>query len=151
MAVGFSFLGRAGAALAADPTGVVRVLATGAQPSATESWLILTEDAITVYSGKVELGTGIQTALTQVVVEELRLGVGGRPLRAGRHPAQRRPGRHRRQQDRSRTAASSCAQAAATAYQALLTRAAEHFGVPAGRLVAEGGRFRSPEATRAAA
>ena len=75
MAVGFSFLGRASSALADDATGVVRVLARGAQPSATESWLILTEDAITVYSGKVELGTGIQTALTQVVVEELRLGV----------------------------------------------------------------------------
>ena len=62
MVVGFSFLGRASTALADDATGIVRVLAAGAQPSATESWLILTEDAITVYSGKVELGTGIRTA-----------------------------------------------------------------------------------------
>jgi nicotinate dehydrogenase subunit B len=141
MAVGFSFLGRASTALAADASGVVRVLAEGAQPAASESWLILTEDAITVYSGKVELGTGIQTALTQVVVEELRLGV------ADVHYVQ---GDTRLSVSQGVTAGSKSLQngavelrhAAATAYQALLTRAADHFGVPADRLIAEGGRFR---------
>jgi len=141
LAVGFSFLGRTGTALADDSSGLVRVLAEGAQPAATESWLILTEDAITVYSGKVELGTGIQTALTQIVVEELRLDV------ADVHYVQ---GDTRLSVSQGVTAGSKSLQnggvelrqAAATAYRALLTRAAEHFGVPADRLNAEGGRFR---------
>jgi nicotinate dehydrogenase subunit B len=141
LAVGFSFLGRTGAAHADDATGLVRVLAEGAQPSAGESWLILTEDAITVYSGKVELGTGIHTALTQIVVEELRLDV------ADVHYVQ---GDTRLSVSQGVTAGSKSLQegavelrqAAATAYRALLTRAAEHLGVPADRLVAAGGRFR---------
>src|SRR5262245_2307295 len=36
----------------------------------TLAWLVLTPGRIAVHSGKVELGTGIQTALTQIVVEE---------------------------------------------------------------------------------
>ena len=140
LAVGFSFFGRTGAAHA-DETGLVRVLAEGAQPSATESWLVLTEDAITVYSGKVELGTGIQTALSQIVVEELRLDV------ADVHYVQ---GDTRLSVSQGVTAGSKSLQnggvelrhAAATAYQALLARAVEYLGVPADRLIAEGGRFR---------
>ena len=141
LAVGFSFLGRTAAGLADDATGMVRVLAEGAQRSATESWLILTEDAITVYSGKVELGTGVQTALTQIVVEELRLDVADvRYLQ----------GDTRLSVSQGVTAGSKSLQnggvelrqAAATAYRALLRRAAEHLGVPAERLIAEGGRFR---------
>ncbi|WP_028060010.1 molybdopterin cofactor-binding domain-containing protein [Candidatus Solirubrobacter pratensis] len=141
LVVGFTFLGRTGAALAAKPDGLIRVLAEGAQPSATESWLVLTEDAITVYSGKVELGTGIQTALSQVVVEELRLGVAD---------IQYVQGDTRLSVSQGITAGSKSIQiggvelrqAAATAYQALLERAAEYLDAPADRLVAEGGRFR---------
>jgi nicotinate dehydrogenase subunit B len=141
MIVGFSFLGRTASALADHSTGLVRVIAEGAQPSATQSWLILTEDAITVYSGKIELGTGVQTALTQVVVEELRLGVAdvryvqgdtmlsvGQGVTAGSKTLQE--------------GAIELRQAAATAYHALVMRATEHLGVPADRLIAEGGRFR---------
>ena len=40
-----------------------------------DAWLILTPGRTTVYSARVELGTGVQTALTQIVVEELRLGM----------------------------------------------------------------------------
>jgi hypothetical protein len=51
LAVGFSFFGRTGDAFAhGQDDGLVRVLATGSQPTATESWLVLTEDAITVYA-----------------------------------------------------------------------------------------------------
>jgi CO/xanthine dehydrogenase Mo-binding subunit len=144
LAVGFSFLGRTPTAVADDATGLIRVIAEGAQPSATESWLVLTEDAITVYSGKVELGTGIQTALTQIVVEELRLGVAD---------VRYVQGDTRLSVSQGVTAGSKSLQnggvelrqAAATAYQALLSRAAEHLGVPADRLIAEGGRFRVAE------
>ncbi|MGW1798802.1 molybdopterin cofactor-binding domain-containing protein [Streptomyces sp. NPDC001984] len=80
IAVGFSLAGTGTAA--ADTTagdgggdpGLVRV--DDPNGEASQSWLVLTEEAITVYSGKVELGTGVQTSLTQIVVEELRLGVG---------------------------------------------------------------------------
>jgi CO/xanthine dehydrogenase Mo-binding subunit len=141
LAVSFSFLGRASDALAADETGVVRVIAEGAEPSAAESWLILTEDKITVYSGKVELGTGVQTALTQIVVEELRLDVTDvryvqgdtalgvdQGVTAGSKTLQR--------------GGVELRQAAATAYRELSNRAAERLGVPAERLVAADGRFR---------
>jgi nicotinate dehydrogenase subunit B len=141
LAVGFSFLGRSGAAFADKPDGFVRVLAQGAQPSATESWLVLTEDAITVYAGKVELGTGIQTALSQIVVEELRLEVAD---------IEYVQGDTRLSVSQGITAGSKSIQnggpelrqAAATAYQTLLRRASEDLEAPADRLIAEGGRFR---------
>jgi CO/xanthine dehydrogenase Mo-binding subunit len=78
LAVGFALapaLGLADVAVAAaagadrlriDPTTHVGV---------DDSWLILTPGRTTIYSARVELGTGVQTALTQIVVEELRLGM----------------------------------------------------------------------------
>ncbi len=50
------------------------VFETGAAPAANQldSWLAINADGtITVYSGKVELGTGVSTALRQIVAEEL--------------------------------------------------------------------------------
>jgi CO/xanthine dehydrogenase Mo-binding subunit len=39
-----------------------------------DSWLEIDSDGnVTVYSGKVELGTGLRTSLTQIVAEELDL------------------------------------------------------------------------------
>jgi CO/xanthine dehydrogenase Mo-binding subunit len=73
LAVGFSLGTGTAVADDADP-GLVRI--DDAAGEANQSWLVLTEDAVTVYSGKVELGTGVQTSLTQIVVEELRLRVG---------------------------------------------------------------------------
>jgi isoquinoline 1-oxidoreductase len=46
----------------------------GAQPRELGAWLHIAEDsAVTVYTGKVEVGQNIRTSLTQVVAEELRL------------------------------------------------------------------------------
>jgi nicotinate dehydrogenase subunit B len=46
----------------------------GAQPKELGAWLHVGEDsAVTVYTGKVEVGQNIRTSLTQVVAEELRL------------------------------------------------------------------------------
>jgi isoquinoline 1-oxidoreductase len=48
----------------------------GAMPQDIASWLHIGEDgAVTVYTGKVELGQNIRTSLSQVVAEELRLPV----------------------------------------------------------------------------
>ncbi len=66
--VGFSFFGN-----------VTRVLAQGdglsvdgMDPTVLDSWLAISKDGtITVFTGKVELGTGVVTALAQIVAEEL--------------------------------------------------------------------------------
>ena len=43
-----------------------------ADPTQLDSWLaIATDGTVTVYSGKVDLGTGVETALAQIVAEEL--------------------------------------------------------------------------------
>lgn len=43
-----------------------------ADPTQLDSWLAIAADgSVTVYSGKVDLGTGVETALAQIVAEEL--------------------------------------------------------------------------------
>src|SRR5512147_574393 len=43
-----------------------------ADPTQLDSWLAIGPDGtVTVYSGKVDLGTGVETALAQIVAEEL--------------------------------------------------------------------------------
>jgi nicotinate dehydrogenase subunit B len=52
----------------------VEAIATAAAPPAAQldSWLVVgADESITVFSGKVELGTGVSTALRQIVAEEL--------------------------------------------------------------------------------
>ncbi|WP_158843524.1 xanthine dehydrogenase family protein molybdopterin-binding subunit [Saccharothrix deserti] len=135
VAVGFTLT--AGSA-SAQGAGRIRVTAAGAT---TESWLVLTPGKITLYSGKVDIGTGIRTALTQIMVEELRLGVAdvdyvegdtmlsvGQGLTAGSKSIQ--------------NGGVQLRQAAATAFAELRRRAASHFGVDPSRLRAERGKFR---------
>ncbi len=45
---------------------------TEADPTQLDSWLAIAPDGtVTVFSGKVDLGTGVETALAQIVAEEL--------------------------------------------------------------------------------
>jgi len=45
---------------------------TDADPAQLDSWLAIAPDGtVTVFSGKVDLGTGVETALAQIVAEEL--------------------------------------------------------------------------------
>lgn len=105
------------------------------------SWLVLTGAGITIHSGKVELGTGTQTALTQIVVEELH--VDERSVEYVQGDTQVTP-------DQGTTAGSKSIQnggpqlrsAAATAFQALLGMAAQRLGVSKDGLVADEGVFR---------
>lgn len=139
VAVGFSLTGRNTAANATDD-GLVRVIAQGEAPTEAESWLVLTEHETTLYSGKVELGTGVQTALTQMVVEELRLDV------ADIHYIQ---GDTQLCVSQGTTAGSKTIQiggiqlrnAAATAFEQLSHRAAAYFAVDPSQLLAAHGRF----------
>jgi CO/xanthine dehydrogenase Mo-binding subunit len=67
LVVGFSLLGRSHHALA-QGTAAAKPLAL----TAVDTFLAIdSAGAVTVYSGKVDLGTGVQTALAQIVAEEL--------------------------------------------------------------------------------
>ncbi|MBZ5659475.1 MAG: molybdopterin-dependent oxidoreductase [Acidobacteriia bacterium] len=66
--VSFSFFGTA-SQLLAQSTGLSD---DGLDPTSLDSWIAVAQDGnITVFTGKVELGTGVVTALAQIVAEEL--------------------------------------------------------------------------------
>jgi CO/xanthine dehydrogenase Mo-binding subunit len=126
-----------------DPSPAAEAGDGAATPSLTVDSLVAIDGAgaITVYSGKVDLGTGVRTALTQIVAEELRVGVD--QIRYVQGDTARTPG------DQGYTAGSKTLQnhgpqlrlAAATAFQTLLDLAADALGVPREALRAEGGRI----------
>jgi nicotinate dehydrogenase subunit B len=68
LVVSFGFLGPIGRALAqGDGLSV-----DGMDPTVLDSWMAIAKDGtVTVFTGKVELGTGVVTALAQIVAEEL--------------------------------------------------------------------------------
>ena len=73
LAVAFSLTGGAGTALAQQQKAAVpAALAKPLMLTEVDSFLTIDADgAVTVYSGKVDLGTGVKTALTQIVADEL--------------------------------------------------------------------------------
>ena len=134
--VGFRFLPLAGAIVAND------VLANGPPELSVDSWILLDDKGIvTIFSGKVELGTGTQTALMQIVAEELFVGLDRIEFVQG--DTSLTPG------DQGFTAGSKTIQnegpplrrAAATAFQALLDLASEQLGVSETQLFARDGKI----------
>jgi CO/xanthine dehydrogenase Mo-binding subunit len=70
--VGFSLGAPAAAQNAAAPQATVNPTLIGAGSNAVDAWLAVDHAGlVTVYSGKVELGTGTETALLQLVADEL--------------------------------------------------------------------------------
>src|ERR1700726_1370351 len=68
LVVGFSFFGTATRVLAQGEGLSV----DGMDPTVLDSWMAISKDGtVTVFTGKVELGTGVVTALAQIVAEEL--------------------------------------------------------------------------------
>jgi len=68
LVVSFSFLGPV-AKLLAQGDGLS---VDGMDPTVLDSWMAIAKDGtVTVFTGKVELGTGVVTALAQIVAEEL--------------------------------------------------------------------------------
>jgi nicotinate dehydrogenase subunit B len=66
--VGFSFFGTASRVLGQGEGLSV----DGMDPTVLDSWMAISKDGtVTVFTGKVELGTGVVTALAQIVAEEL--------------------------------------------------------------------------------
>src|SRR5260221_4208471 len=68
LVVSFSFFGPIAKVLAqGDGLSV-----DGMDPTVLDSWMAIAKDGtVTVFTGKVELGTGVVTALAQIVAEEL--------------------------------------------------------------------------------
>ena len=111
------------------------------------AWLVLTPQRVTIHSGKVELGTGVRTALTQVVLEELHYPSANLEYVQGDTLVT---------PDQGTTAGSKSLQnggpqlrqAAATAFQALLDLAAKSLGAPRDRLTARDGVVTDPATGR---
>jgi len=110
-------------------------------PPADDAWLTIDHQGdITLFSGKVELGTGTETAFAQIVAEELYVDVGAITFVQG--DTEQTP-------DQGTTAGSKSIQvqgplvrrAAAASFQQLLTLASQYLGVPTSQLVAQGGRI----------
>ncbi|WP_127357073.1 xanthine dehydrogenase family protein molybdopterin-binding subunit [Actinacidiphila soli] len=139
-AIAVAFSVGTGVAEADAGDGLVRIDDTAGE--ADQSWLVLTEDAITVYSGKVELGTGVQTSLTQIVVEELRLRVGDVRYVQGDTLLSVSQGGTTGSKS-IQNGGVQLRQAAATAYGELRRRAAAALHVDADKLSAADGVFRA--------
>jgi CO/xanthine dehydrogenase Mo-binding subunit len=68
LVVSFSFSGLASRALAQSAAR----LGVEPDPTSLDSWLAIAQDgSVTVFTSKVDLGTGVETALSQIVAEEL--------------------------------------------------------------------------------
>lgn len=104
-----------------------------------DSWLEIDPSGnVTVYSGKVELGTGLRTALTQIVAEELDVPFARVMMIMG--DTARTPDQGTTAGSKSiQVAGPVLRQAAAEARLILLTRASERLGVPADDLQVQEG------------
>jgi CO/xanthine dehydrogenase Mo-binding subunit len=136
-----SMLARESHAGSADSELTILSGIASGSPPANDAWLVIDHQGnITLFSGKVELGTGTQTAFSQIVAEELDVDVSTITYVQG--DTSRTP-------DQGTTAGSKSIQtqgplvraAAATAYQALASLASADLGVPASQLVADDGSF----------
>ena len=118
------------------------VAQAGAKPVAlteVDSFLAIDKSGnVTVYSGKVDLGTGVHTALQQIVADELDVPMNRIDLSKATpcsRPTRARPGAA----SPSRSAACSCGRRRRPRAQALVDDAAKKLGVPADQLtVADG-------------
>src|SRR5690242_3440096 len=135
LVVGFSMFGAASAQTLRAPKSVAK--------EAVDSWLTISPDnRVTVYCGKVDLGTGSRTALAQLAAEELDVAFERVEMVMGDTATT---------PDQWLTAAnltifqggSELRRAAASARRALLERAAERLAVPSSELLVEDGVVRA--------
>ncbi|MEI7786473.1 MAG: molybdopterin cofactor-binding domain-containing protein [Betaproteobacteria bacterium] len=141
LTVGFSMLGARVADAAIDPATTLRPQKSVTN-EAIDSWLVISpNNRITVFSGKVDLGTGARTALAQMAAEELDVSFDQIDMVMGDTATT---------PDQWLTAGnltifqggSELRRAAASARRALVERAAQRLGAPAGDLIVEDGVVR---------
>ncbi len=141
LVIAFTLFGPAGPAGAAESSP-----ADAAQPSLTPppagklyAWLAVHPDnSATLFTGKVETGTGVQTALAQIAAEELDLPFDRLDVVMGTTSKTVDQGPSYGSMT-VRYAGPQIRQAGAAGRQALLDLAAKHFGVPAQQLVVKEG------------
>ena len=148
LVVAFTFLPRA---LRSSPLGTGSTATVAPSADQLDSWLVIGRDeSITVYTGKVELGTGVSTALRQIVAEELDVPVTRIGWVQGDSELTVDQGRTVGSQSVKRGGA-QLRRAAAEARQALLELASTRVGVPVDRLVVASGAISAPgDATKRA-
>ena len=109
-----------------------------------DSWISIARDgAVTIFTGKVELGTGVETATRQIAADELDVALGRITVvqaTTGRTPDQ---GYTAGSQSMKTQWSNGLRQAAATARQTLLELASRRLGLPASELTVEQGIVRS--------
>ncbi|MBO0739196.1 MAG: xanthine dehydrogenase family protein molybdopterin-binding subunit, partial [Alphaproteobacteria bacterium] len=143
LVIAFAFFGP-NAADAASPSPALPAGPTGggiAPPSADKlyAWLAVKPDnSATLFTGKVETGTGVGTALAQIAAEELDFPLDRLDVVMGTtsQTVDQGPSYGSRT---IRYAGPQIRQAAAAGRLVLLRLAAAHFGVPVDQLVTEGG------------
>ena len=140
LVVGFSFTAREGMAKSGASS---LPPAKNVDKEALDAWLAIGRDGrVTVYSGKVDLGTGTRTALAQIAADELDVPFEHIEMvmgDTGTTPDQWMTGANL-------TIAQGGAElrrAAASARLALVARAAQRLGVPATDLIVDGGVVRA--------
>ncbi len=142
LVVGFSLAGRGALAQATFPAVPTDGFTKPVAPDQVDSFLALGADGrATIYSGKVDLGTGVQTAIAQIAAEELDLPLDRVSVVQGDTALT---------PDQGPTYGSlsvqkggvEIRQAAATARARLVQLAGERLGVPAEALVSESGVVR---------
>ena len=104
-----------------------------------DSWLVVGQDeTVTVFTGKVELGTGVRTALAQIVAEELDVPFSQIQMEMG--DTDRTPDQGYTAGSKTiQTGAVALRQASAEARQVLLELAAARLSAPAERLEVQAG------------
>lgn len=113
-----------------------------------DSWIrIDPKGAVTVFTGKAELGQGIATALQQIAAEELGLSFATPTVvtaDTGRTPNEGYTAGSHSMQD----SGTAIRNAAAQMREILLAEAARQIGIPAGQLRLEGGQVVAPDGNR---
>jgi CO/xanthine dehydrogenase Mo-binding subunit len=141
LVVSFSLVGQVSKAMAGEPQNLMANMRSPLNPDAVDAWLAVTANGrVIVYSGKVELGTGVETALRQIVAEELDLPFAATELIQGDTELTPNQG----YTAGSKTIQQGGAQlrkAAATAQNLLLQMAAKQLSVARNRLIAKDGKI----------
>ncbi|MGQ0547211.1 MAG: molybdopterin cofactor-binding domain-containing protein [Betaproteobacteria bacterium] len=114
-----------------------------------DSWIRLAADgAVTVFTGKVELGQGILTALQQIAAEQLSVSFGRITMVSG--DTERTPNEDYTNGSKSlRDSGAAILNAAAQVREILVAEAARRFGLPPERLKAADGEVRAEDGRRA--
>ncbi len=108
-------------------------------PTALDSWLAIGKDGrVTVFTSKVDLGTGVETALAQIVAEELDVPFNRIKMEVGDTSKTIEQGSTVGSRTIER-GGPQLRQAAAAARQALLKLASERLGAPVDKLAVEDG------------